>query len=107
MAITRANVTDGWVRQVKFEHFAGSAVFVQETANRVTVEDCKSLAPVSRNWRPAPQYLLDSMGGQTLFQRLYSINGIHEDFATGFCAPKPNAFVQCSAWQSYGYSGAN
>jgi len=104
MAITIANTSDAWVRQVIFEHFAGSAVFVLETANRVTVEDCKSLAPVSeigglrRNtfW---------TMGGQTLFQRLYSVNGIH-DFATGFCAPGPNAFVQCSAWQPYGYSGS-
>ena len=103
MAITMENVSDAWVRQVTFEHFAGSAVFVEQTANRVTVQDCKSLAPISeigglrRNtfW---------TMGGQTLFQRLYSVNGIH-DFATGYCAPGPNAFVQCSAWQPYSFSG--
>ncbi|HVW14725.1 MAG TPA: DUF6298 domain-containing protein [Mucilaginibacter sp.] len=103
MAITMANVSDAWVRQVIFEHFAGSAVFVLQTANRITVEDCKSLAPISeigglrRNtfW---------TMGGQTLFQRLYSVNGFH-DFATGYCAPGPNAFVQCSAWHPYSFSG--
>jgi len=103
MAITMENVSDAWVRQVVFEHFAGSAVFVLETANRITVEDCKSLAPISeigglrRNtfW---------TIGGQTLFQRLYSVNGFH-DFAAGYCAPGPNAFVQCSAVHPYSFSG--
>src|SRR5690606_35668843 len=47
MAITIENAQDIWVRQVNFKHFAGSAVFVQQTAKRITVEDCKSLAPVS------------------------------------------------------------
>jgi hypothetical protein len=103
MAITMENVSDAWVRQVVFEHFAGSAVFVLQTANRITVQDCKSLTPISeigglrRNtfW---------TMGGQTLFQRLYSVDGIH-DFATGYCAPGPNAFVQCSAVHPYSFSG--
>jgi len=103
MAITMENVSDAWVRQVIFEHFAGSAVFVLETANRITVEDCKSLAPISEigGYRRNTFW---TMGGQTLFQRLYSVNGFH-DFSTGFCAPGPTAFVQCSAWQPYSFSG--
>ena len=103
MAITMENVADAWVRQVIFEHFAGSVVFVLETANRVTVEDCKSLAPISEIGGYRRNTFL-TMGGQTLFQRLYSVNGFH-DFATGFCAPGPTAFVQCSAWQPYSFSG--
>ncbi|WP_198175147.1 hypothetical protein [Spirosoma telluris] len=47
MAIVLENVQDAWVRQVVFNHFAGSAVIVQETAKRITVEDCQSLEPVS------------------------------------------------------------
>ncbi|RYZ30787.1 MAG: pectate lyase, partial [Chitinophagaceae bacterium] len=47
MAITLENVADAWVKQVNFKHFAGSAVAVLESAKRVTVEDCKSMAPVS------------------------------------------------------------
>jgi hypothetical protein len=47
MAITIDNTCNAWVRQVTFEHFAGSAVVVYEMAQRVTVEDCKSLSPVS------------------------------------------------------------
>jgi hypothetical protein len=103
MAITMENVSDAWVRQVIFEHFAGSAVFVLETANRITVEDCKSLSPISEigGFRRNTFW---TMGGQTLFQRLYSVNGFH-DFATGYCTPGPTAFVQCSAWQPYSFSG--
>ena len=104
MAVTLENVRDAWVRQVTFEHFAGSAVFVLETGNRVTVQDCKSLAPVSEigGYRRNTFW---TMGGQTLFQRLYSEQGYH-DFAVGYCAPGPNAFVQCQATQSYSFSGA-
>jgi hypothetical protein len=103
MAITIENVSDAWVRQVTFEHFAGSAVYVLETANRVTVQDCKSLAPVSEigGYR---RNIFWTMGGQTLFQRLYSENGYH-DFGTGNCTPGPTAFVQCMGWQSLSFSG--
>ncbi|WP_221284553.1 DUF6298 domain-containing protein [Mucilaginibacter sp. SP1R1] len=104
MAITMESVTDAWVRQVRFEHFAGSAVFVAPTGNRITVEDCKSLAPVSEIGGQRRNTFL-TMGGQTLFQCLYSEQGFH-DFATGYCAPGPNAFVQCMAMQSNSFSGS-
>lgn len=104
MAITMENVTDSWVRQVTFEHFAGSAVLILQTGNRITVEDCKSLAPVSEIGGQRRNTFW-TMGGQTLFQRLYAEQGYH-DFATGFCAPGPNAFVQCSAVRPYSFSGA-
>ncbi len=93
MAIGIENTTDAWVRQVVFEHFAGSAVFIPETSKRITVEDCKSLAPVSEigGHRRNTFY---TAGQQVLFQRLYAEYGNH-DFATGFCAPGPNEFVQC------------
>ncbi|MDR6944002.1 DUF6298 domain-containing protein [Mucilaginibacter pocheonensis] len=104
MAITMENVSDAWVRQVIFEHFAGSAVFVAPTGNRITVEDCKSLAPISEIGGQRRNTFL-TMGGQTLFQRLYSEYGFH-DFATGYCAPGPNAFVQCMSWQSNSFSGS-
>lgn len=104
MAITMENVADAWVRQVTFEHFAGSAAFVAPTGNRITVEDCKSLAPISEIGGQRRNTFL-TMGGQTLFQRLYSEQGFH-DFATGYCAPGPNAFVQCMSSQSYSFSGS-
>jgi hypothetical protein len=103
LPITLDNAQDAWVRQVTASHFAGGAVIVWETCKRVTVEDCKSLAPVSENggWR---RHAFFTAGQQTLFQRCWSEQGRH-DFAVGFCAPGPNAFVQCESRESLDDSG--
>jgi hypothetical protein len=102
-AISIANAADVWVRNMTFRHFAGSAVFVLETAKRVTVENCKYLSPVSEIGGQRRIAFL-TMGQQCLFQRLYSEYGYH-DFAVGYCAPGPNAFVQCYAYLPYSFSG--
>ncbi|HEY8918069.1 MAG TPA: DUF6298 domain-containing protein, partial [Chitinophaga sp.] len=104
MAITLENVCDAWVRQVTFEHFAGSAVLALETSKRITVEDCKSLQPVSEIGGQR-RYSFWTMGQQTLFQRNYAEYGYH-DFAVGFCAAGPNAFVQCESHLPNNFSGA-
>jgi len=103
MAITIENTEDAWIRQVVFKHFAGSAVNVLETSKRITVEDCQSLAPISEIGGQR-RYTFLTTGQQTLVQRCYSEFGYH-DYAVGFCAPGPNAFVQCSSWQSLSFSG--
>jgi hypothetical protein len=103
MAVTLENVSDAWVRQVVFEHFAGSAVAVLETARRVTVEDCKSLAPVSEVGGQRRNTFWTT-GQQVLLQRLYAEGGYH-DFAVGFCAAGPNAFVQCESSRPFNFSG--
>ncbi len=104
MAITMNNIEDGWVRRIQFEHFAGSAVDLLSTTKRITVEDCKSLDPISEIGGQR-RYTFWTSGQQTLFQRLYSEHGYH-DFAVGYCAPGPNAFVQCQSHESLSYSGA-
>jgi hypothetical protein len=103
-AINMQNVQDAWVRQVTFQHFAGAAVSILESAKRITVEDCKSLAPVSEIAGERRNTFFTS-GQQTLFQRIYAEYGYH-DFAVGFCAPGPNAFVQCQSYLPFGFSGA-
>jgi hypothetical protein len=103
MAITIANAVDVWVRNMTFKHFAGSAVYVLETAKRITVENCKYVEPVSEIGGQRRNAFF-TMGQQCLFQRLYSEQGYH-DFALGFCAPGPNAFVQCHAYLPYSFSG--
>jgi hypothetical protein len=103
MAITMENVQDAWVRQVTFKHFAGSAVNVLETAKRITVEDCISTKPISEIGGQR-RYTFLTTGQQTLFQRCVAEEGYH-DFATGYCAPGPNAFVQCESRQPYSFSG--
>ncbi|MGE5520494.1 MAG: DUF6298 domain-containing protein [Candidatus Dadabacteria bacterium] len=103
MAITLENVADAWVREINFKHFAGSAVMVLPWTKRVTIEDCKSLAPVSEIGGQR-RYSFYTLGQQTLIQRCYAENGYH-DFAVGFCAPGPNAFVQCLSVRPYNFSG--
>jgi hypothetical protein len=98
------NAENCWVRQIDFNNFAGNAVFLQPTSSKITVEDCISLNPVSEiaGFR---RIIFYTMGQQNLFQRCYSENGIN-DFAAGYCAPGPNAFVQCESKGSLGFSGA-
>ncbi|MGF2411067.1 DUF6298 domain-containing protein [Ferruginibacter sp.] len=102
-AINVENAEDAWVRQINFENFAGSAVSVLETSKRVTVQDCKSVHPVSEIGGQR-RYTFLTNGQQTLFQRCYAEEGYH-DFATGYCTPGPNAFVQCESHLPYSFSG--
>lgn len=95
MAITMENAQDVWIRQVTFQHFAGSAVAIYESCKRVTVEDCLSLAPVSEDGGYRRNTFF-TMGQQTLFLRCFAEHGRH-DFSVGYCAAGPNAFVQCEA----------
>jgi len=104
MAITLENVVDAWVRQVHFKHFAGSAVYVAETGKQITVEDCKSIQPISEIGGQRRNTFYTN-GQQSLFQRLYAEQGYH-DYAVGFMAAGPNAFVQCQSVQPFSFSGA-
>jgi hypothetical protein len=103
-AITMENTENAWVRQVVFEHFAGSAVAVYETCKAVTVEDCASLAPVSED-AGGRRNTFFTMGQQTLFLRCTAEYGRH-DFSVGHCAAGPNAFVDCQAELPTADSGA-
>ncbi len=102
-AISMDAVRDGWVRQLVFENFAGSAVIILPGGSRITVEDCKSLHPVSEIGGHR-RYTFYTLGQQTLFQRIHSERGYH-DFAAGHCAAGPNAFVQCHSALPYNFSG--
>ncbi len=99
-----ADAENCWVRMVNFRHFAGSAVVVQKSAGQITIEDCKSLEPISEIGGFRRRTFL-TFGEKILFQRCYSEHGIN-DFAVGHTAPGPNAFVQCDSYESYGPSGA-
>ena len=103
-AIWMENVRDCWVRRADFRHFAGSAVNLQKHTSRITVEDCIADEPVSEvgGWRRG---VFITRGQQTLIQRCVSRHGIH-DFAAGYCAAGPNAFVQCEGEESLGFSGS-
>ena len=99
-----AEAENCWVCMVNFQHFAGSAVVIQKSAQQVTVEDCISQHPVSEIGGFRRRTFL-TFGEMTLFQRCYSEHGIN-DFAVGHTAAGPNAFVQCESYESFGPSGA-
>jgi hypothetical protein len=103
-AVSVENASDCWIRRIHFRNFAGSVVILQPTASKITVEDCIATNPVSEIGGMRRNTFL-TMGQLNLFQRCYSEKGIH-DFGAGFCAPGPNAFVQCETMKSYSYSGA-
>jgi hypothetical protein len=96
-------VRDAWARDLVFAHFAGSAVHVTETASRVTVQDCSSLAPVSENGGYR-RLTFHTSGQQTLFLRCRAEDG-RNDFTVGYFASGPNAFVECRAERSASFSG--
>ena len=103
MAITLESVRNAWVRQVTAVHFAGSAVTIWETCKEVTVQDCQSLQPVSEIGGQRRRTFFTS-GQQTLFHRCRSEQGLH-DFAVGYVAAGPNAFVECTATSALVFSG--
>ncbi|HEY7428620.1 MAG TPA: DUF6298 domain-containing protein [Gemmataceae bacterium] len=102
-AISFENARDGWVRQVTAVHFADSAVRVWENCKSVTVEDCTSLSPVSERGGYRRHTFCNS-GQLTLFQRCRAEDGRH-DFAVGYLAAGPNAFVECRAERAHHFSG--
>lgn len=104
IAISIDNACDGWVRRVDARHFVSSAVSVLAGASRITVEECKSLEPTGEIGGYRRLAFMTS-GEQTLFNRCYSEQGYH-DFCVGQTTAGPNAFVQCYAADSHGFSGA-
>src|SRR5262249_25144424 len=92
-AIGIENAQNVWVRQVSAAYFAGSLVSVWESCKAITIEDCDSAHPVSEigGYRRHTYY---TSGQLTLVRRCRAYQGRH-DFAVGYLAAGPNAFVEC------------
>lgn len=104
MAIALDHVEDAWVRDVTARHFVSAAVRAGRQARRITIEDCRSEAPVSEEGGYRRQSFL-VYGQQVLVLRCYSEAAMN-DFATGLLAAGPNVFFDCDARGSIGASGA-
>ena len=102
-AIGVESTRHAWVRNVSFRHFAGSAVHIQETASQVAVEDCDSAEPVSE-LGGMRRHTFFTAGQRTLFRKCKATNGRH-DFAVGYLAAGPTAFVRCEATNAHQFSG--
>jgi hypothetical protein len=92
IAILLDNVQDAWVRNVTARHFVSSAVRVNLRGRRITVEDCRSEAPVSEEGGYRRQAFL-VYGQQVLVHRCHSEAGM-------------NVFLDCDATGSLGASGS-
>ncbi len=104
IAILLDHVQDAWVRNVTARHFVTSAVRVNLRGRRITVENCRSEAPVSEEGGYRRQSFL-LYGQQVLVYRCHSENGMN-DFASGMLAGGPNVFLDCDAEGSLEASGA-
>ncbi len=103
IAISMESAQDCWLRQITATHFVSSLASLLETTQRITVEDCQSLDPISEiaGYRRHSFY---TAGQQTLFLRDHSEQGRH-DFAIGYEATGPSAVVNCDATGSLDFSG--
>jgi hypothetical protein len=104
MAIALDHVEDAWVRNVTARHFVSAAVRTGRRARRISIEDCRSEAPISEEGGYRRQAFL-VYGQQVLVLRCHSESGMN-DFATGLLAAGPNVFFECEARGSLGASGA-
>ncbi|RNI21972.1 DUF6298 domain-containing protein [Rufibacter latericius] len=95
---------DVWVRDVTARHFVSSAIRVGDQARQVSLLNCRSEQPVSEigGYRRM-SFLVD--GQQVLVENCTSDSGLN-DFAVGFCAAGPNAFLNCKATNALGASGS-
>ncbi len=103
-AIDLHAVRDAWVSDVTAAHFAGSAVQVGAKASRVTLQDCRSIDPVSEvaGYRRLAFHV---RGQQVLVLRGTSEKG-RNDFVVGHGASGPIAFVDCVARETSSFSGS-
>ena len=97
-------VRDAWVADVTTVHFSGSAVQVGAKVERVTIQDCTSLSPVSElaGYR---RLAFHTRGQRVLFLRCISEEG-RNDFTTGYLSPGPNVFLDCEARRASSFSGS-
>jgi hypothetical protein len=101
-AVDLANVRDAWVRKVTTEFFYHGPVAVGGRSKWITVEDCRSLQPVSQI-TGGRRYPYNVEGQLVLVQRCYSDRARHA-FVFGARVPGPNVFLRCRSEHDYATS---
>ena len=98
MAVQIKNAVDCWVQHVTAIHYAYSCVSVENTAQRVTVQDCTCLDMKSRIVGGL-RYSFNLCGQQILITRCYAETGRH-DWVNGSQVLGPNVFYDNVSVQS-------
>jgi hypothetical protein len=104
IAISLDHVENAWVRDVTARHFVSAAVWLGSGTRAITIQDCRSEAPISENagWRRFAFYI---GGQQTLVQRC-TADQAREAFLVGLCSTGPNVFLNCAATNALADSGS-
>jgi hypothetical protein len=92
------------VKDITVRYFSTSAVDLSSGAQNITVEDCRSLSPVSRingGWR----YAFHISGGGCCLVRNCLCDEDRHGFVLGTKVPGPNAFVDCIGERMYSILG--
>ncbi len=101
--ITVDNAKNVWVRNTAGKHFAGSLVLLEQGSKWVTVQDCRSFAPVSV--RSGGRRFTYRMEGQlALIQRCRSDEGRHSFVLINHTAAGPNVYLNCSVTKPFSSS---
>jgi hypothetical protein len=93
------SIEDGWMSDCTSLHMTHGLVGLNVRSRRITVQDCKSLDPVSLI-TGMRRYAYEIGGTANLFQRCYSRKGRH-DFITQGAVAGPNAVVDCIVESAY------
>ena len=96
------NARNCWARDLTAVHFYHGVSAIERNAKWVTVQDCRSLEPVSKI-TGGRRYPFSINGQLSLVQRCYSREGRHA-FAVGSRVPGPNVFLDCRSEQDYATS---
>lgn len=104
MAVQLDDVENAWVSDVIGLHFVSSVVDLGRGSRAITVQDSRSIAPVSEiaGYR---RHSFHTSGQLALFQRCYAEDGIH-DFTVGNMTTGPNVFLKSMALLPHSFSGS-
>ncbi|MEX2641388.1 MAG: hypothetical protein WD266_11910 [Balneolales bacterium] len=96
-------VENAWMTNVTVRHFGAGASSVGRAAKWVTIQDSRSLEPVSR-LAGGGRYSFPMNGQLTLIQRVYATDGRH-DFVTGVTTTGPNVYLNSIGDRSQAAAG--
>ncbi len=94
-ALQLDSLENGWVRNVTSKHFGYSCVNLERGTRFITVENCQSLAPVSKI-AGGRRYAFKLAGQQNLVKDCYADSSRHP-YLTDSRVMGPNVFYNCRA----------
>jgi hypothetical protein len=100
--INFSNSKNGWVRNMTAMHFVSSVVQVNAGSKWITIQDCKSMEPVSVR-AGGRRFIYHVLGQLTLVQRCFSQKGRH-NFVLQQSEASGNVFLDCTAVNPYSTS---